>query len=773
MNFWKRLFPAKQSEARTALVINQVGRAQPGPRNYLGFAREGYQTNPIAYQCVAKISRAVSRVPLVLYRKVNGRKVKIEEHPILKLFDNPNPLQGGEAFLEAVTAFFALSGNTYIEKFMGPGSSNEPTQLWPVRPDVVKIYAGSKGLPLKYEVGIAGGLVKTFPVDQVYGLSNLTHIKTFHPTDLWVGMAPMEAAVYSLDQHNESAKWNLAMLMNMGTPSGAFTVKQDAATNPMGTLPEPQYNRLQEQIRTQIKGSQNAGRAMVLEGGVDWKQFGHNAKDMDWLEGRSLNAREIAGVYGVPTMLVNILGDSTFANFKEARFSFYEDTVIPTLEYLLGDFHRSIIWPAWGMEYSLEPDLDHVEALNPRRAEKAEQAEKSTYLTINEKREMVGKEPRPEGDVILVGSGLQSLESLVAAEDEPAPENVPPGANSTQTSPEDEGSSNNQDPDESPDDEIDSGEKRHSQNSTRDPLGLKARDSVSRETFEQVTLMDLGVKANQVNVRTAKGKRRTWTEINRARKKFQAPMYMDLKEALDDQAAALAKELKGVPNALWDMTAINALNKGEDQLLAIYKRHMKRALKAFAQPVLEAGKAEEEFETKTLFRFNQFVEKFVDEHSAKNVTEILGTSKKIARAKIRDALKEGLQEGASEQAIVDDIVTSLKNVTESRARTIARTEIGMASSNGAIEAAKALDVPDLEKEWVSDQRPFADLRDGGVTGDKPDHVAMDGARVGVDEKFSVPPDAEMNGPHDSSAGPEQVINCQCVVIFSRASKPKG
>lgn len=770
MNFWKRMFAVKQSEARTALVINQVGRPQPGPKNYLAFSREGYQTNPIAYQCVAKISRAVSRIPLVLYKKVNGRKVKIDEHPILKLFANPNPLQGGVAFMEAVTAYFALSGNTYIEKFMGPGNSNEPSQLWPVRPDVVKIYAGPKGLPLKYEVGLTGG-VKVFPVDQVYGLSLLTHIKTFHPTDLWIGMSPMEAAVYSLDQHNESAKWNLAMLMNMGTPSGAFAVKQDASTNPMGVLPEPQFNRLQEQIRSQLKGSQNAGRVMVLEGGVDWKQFGHNAKEMDWLEGRSLNAREIAGVYGVPTMLVNIPGDSTFANYKEARFSFYEDTVVPTLEYLLADIHRSIIWPAWGQDYCLEPDLDRVDALNIRRAEKAEQAEKASYLTVNEKREMVGKEPRPEGDVILVGSGQQSLESLIASGEEPAPEDVPQGANSAQTPPEEEapGEDENPEPNGEETPEAVSKATQHTQQRTSDPLKLKTR-GVSRETFEEVTLLELSVKANQVNVTTAKGKRRTWTEVNRARKRFQSPMYMDIKEALDEQATALGKELSGVPNALWDLTAINAINKGEEELKGIYRRHMRRALKAFAQPVLEAGKAADDFETKTLVKFNRFVDKFVDEHSAKNVTEILGTSKKIARAKIRDALKEGLAEGTSEQAIVDTIVDSLKNVTESRARMIARTEIGMASSNGAIEAAKSLDVPDLEKEWVSDQRPFADLRDGGVTGDKPDHVAMDGARVGLDEKFSVPPDAEMDGPHDPSAGPEHVINCQCVVIFSRAKK---
>jgi len=59
---------------------------------------------------------------------------------------------------------------------------------------------------------------------------------------------------------------------------------------------------------------------MILEGDFDWKEMGLSPKDLDFIEGKNLSSREIAQAFGVPPMLVGVPGDSTFSDYREARF---------------------------------------------------------------------------------------------------------------------------------------------------------------------------------------------------------------------------------------------------------------------------------------------------------------------------------------------------------------------------------------------------------------------------------------------------------------------
>lgn len=743
MSFFGRLF-SKQSQGRTVLAMNQVGQAQPTPRNYAGFAKEGYQANVIAFKCVSILARSIAGLNWTVYQdKPGGKPKEIEDanHPLKKLLARPNPMQSRAAFFEAFAAYFLIAGNSYLESVAGDRKGT-PQEIWPLRPDMMKVIPGPYGLPQSYEFG-SSGTKKIFPVDPITGLGDVMQMKTFHPTDNWYGMSPIEAMVYSVDQHNESGKWNLSLLVNMGTPSGAFVVKQDAS-NPMGTLAEPQYKNLKNQIKDQIQGSKNAGRVILLEGGLDWKSMGFSPKDMDWLQGRNGSAREICNGYNVPTILVGIPGDSTFNNYREARMSLYEDTVIPFADFIVSSLNHWLA-PRFGENVRIGYDADKIEALASKRVEKMASVDKISFLSTNEKRLTSGYDAVEGGDVVLVQGGLVPLDQIGVVEPAPVSDPAPQDPNGGAEG----GDQPNAGNENAPNGEEDNPE--------------DVQDALDKHDD------DITLEVKQVNVLTDKGKRRAWKQVNSARKKLFQAMYLDVKDELHDQASDVAKSVIGVSPDLWEFAALRAIDKTEAKMNSVIRKHLNRGMKVFAQPILESGKAmgHEDFETKNLVKFNQFVEAFVSQNGAKQVTEIQGTSKKKARSVIKRVLGAGLQDGESERTISKNLQEELDTLSDGRARTIARTEIGFASSNGAMGAAKALDIPDLEKEWVSDQRPFADLRDDPSIAD---HQIMNGVKVGLDEKFDVPPDASMEGPHDPSAGPEQVINCNCVVVFARAGK---
>jgi len=58
---------------------------------------------------------------------------------------------------------------------------------------------------------------------------------------------------------------------------------------------------------------------------------------------------------------------------------------------------------------SLDFVLDGVPALEPRQTEKWKRAQESEFLTINEKREMVGLDSIDDGDVVLVQASMIPL----------------------------------------------------------------------------------------------------------------------------------------------------------------------------------------------------------------------------------------------------------------------------------------------------------------------------------------------------------------------------
>lgn len=409
-------FHRKDSRARTAIAFHQLGQPQMSPRNYDNFSREGYQKNVIAFRAVTGIAMAAKGIPWTLFSKRGSRKTQLDDHELLTLLNiRPNPMQGGAAFRESMVAYYFIAGNSFIEATRA--NSGPPRELWSLRPDRFQIVPGVRGLPQEYRFR-AGGKEIVFEVDQIRGDSPILHLKTFHPLNDWWGMSPIEAAASSIDQHNESGIWNLALLQNKATPSGALVVAQTDA-NPSGKLEDETFTKLKKEIKDKFSGSRNAGVPLLLEGGLDWKEMSINPKDMDWIQGKNISAREVALAFGYPPILLSIQGDSTFANVKEARLALYEDTVLPTMDFIRDEFNNWLV-PAFGDDLFLDYDRDSIPALAIKRQAIFDRVNTATFLTINEKRDATDFEPVSDGDTILVPAGLIPLELAVESfDDEP------------------------------------------------------------------------------------------------------------------------------------------------------------------------------------------------------------------------------------------------------------------------------------------------------------------------------------------------------------------
>ena len=160
------------------------------------------------------------------------------------------------------------------------------------------------------------------------------------------------------------------------------------------SLSDDQFDRLKAELENQFQGSANAGRPLLLDGGLDWKSMALTPKDMDFMEAKNGAAREIALAFGVPPMLLGIPGDNTYANYQEANRALWRQTVLPLIGRVGQDLAHWLS-PAFGaVRLRLEPDLDRIEALGDERETLWRRVSAASFLTEDEKRMAVGYGPR-------------------------------------------------------------------------------------------------------------------------------------------------------------------------------------------------------------------------------------------------------------------------------------------------------------------------------------------------------------------------------------------
>jgi HK97 family phage portal protein len=383
------LRPPEQKASRTAhlIAIESGGRARWTPRDYTQLAREGYTRNAIVHRAVRLIAESIGGLTFVLYEGAAEHTA----HPLLDLIARPNPRQDGASFLECVASHLLLAGNAYIEA-VGIDGEAGVRELYALRPDRVKVVPGPDGWPQAFDYTVAGQTVRFV---QDAPLPPILHLTLFNPLDDYYGLSPLEAAAIAVDTHNAAAAWNKALLDNAARPSGALVY-----AGPEGAaMHDAQFERLKKELSDQYQGTANAGRPLLLEGGLDWKPMSLSPKDMDFMEAKHSAAREIALAFGVPPMLLAVPGDNTYSNYQEANRVFWRATVLP-LANRIGSALTQWLAPAFGEGLMLAADTDKVEALSPDRAALWERVTKAPFLTVNEKRAATGYGAVAGGDVI-------------------------------------------------------------------------------------------------------------------------------------------------------------------------------------------------------------------------------------------------------------------------------------------------------------------------------------------------------------------------------------
>ena len=375
---------AKASATGPVIAYHGSGRVAWSARDTVSLARTGFSGNPVGFRSVKMIAEAAAALPLLL----QDAQQRFEVHPFLSLLSRPNVGQGRAELLEALYGQLLLSGNGYLEA-VGQEASL-PMELHVLRSDRMNLVPGSDGWPVAYEYR-AGSRKHRF--DMAGDHAPVCHIKSFHPQDDHYGLSPLQSAASAIDVHNAASRWSKGLLDNAARPSGAIVYN---GADGVSTMTSDQFDRLSQEMEAHHQGARNAGRPMLLEGGLDWKPMGFSPSDMEFQKTKEAAAREIALAFGVPPMLLGIPGDATYANYAEANRAFYRLTVLPLASKVLSAISHWLC-EMTGEDVSLGPNLDQIPALGAERDAQWSRISSASFLTDAEKRTLLGLPAEPAG----------------------------------------------------------------------------------------------------------------------------------------------------------------------------------------------------------------------------------------------------------------------------------------------------------------------------------------------------------------------------------------
>ncbi len=307
--------------------------------NYEQFSTEGYVKNVVAHRCIAMIARSASFINFKFgLIDQNGDFLENTTHNLVKVFARPNTQESCYDLLEKIYSYKLIWGNVFL--LVKKDIDGLVQSIFCLRPDRVSVLSDDNGDVVGYRYKKNKKIKEDYFVN-CDGSCDIIHIKSFNPLNDFYGLSAMESAKYSIDQHNEAARYSKALLQNSARPSGALIVKATEYNNG-GRLTKEQFDTLKEQLYSHHAGVENNGKPLILEGGLDWKEMSISPRDMDFIENKHVAAREIALAFGVPSQLLGIPGDNTYSNMIEARASLWEQTIIPLVQDVTKTLERGL-----------------------------------------------------------------------------------------------------------------------------------------------------------------------------------------------------------------------------------------------------------------------------------------------------------------------------------------------------------------------------------------------------------------------------------------------
>jgi HK97 family phage portal protein len=295
--------------------------------------------------CIDLIATKFGEIEIKLYD--TKKKEFIQSHPALDLFYKPMiPTQPDYMTLAMQElSFLEITGSCFW--LLELSASGKPLGITVVNPLFITFIVGEHAITsftytqphkkiLTFKLKIINNKYRYLSEDNK---QELFYAKLFNPNydaEECLGQPKLRNLAYQLQQYINLCMLNISQLENGGRPSGCVSTKDQH------NYSVEQLRELQQEVNQTVRGSNNAGRILVLDN-LEWKSFSFSNKDCEYNAARQQIKEEIYNRFNVPLALVNSNALS-LANLEVSALQFYTMSVLPTTQKLYSALSNNILY---------------------------------------------------------------------------------------------------------------------------------------------------------------------------------------------------------------------------------------------------------------------------------------------------------------------------------------------------------------------------------------------------------------------------------------------
>ncbi len=330
------------------------------------------------------------------YRPVDSQQAEpVEDHPVLQLMAQPDPMIMGSLFWGWVIQDYKLFGNTYLRKIRST-TRGVVTALQFLPQDMVRP-VGNGTNPLTHYVYTTDGRSFDIPV------SDMIHIRYGRdPSDIRLGRAPLAAVLREIATDNTASTTAYGLLANGAMPS--LIVGPDAKETTVD-ISMDDARQVKRQLHEDLTGD-GSGGIVVMTGAYKMDRVSFTPSELALDSVRRVPEERICSALGINPMVLGLgsgLERSTYSNYERAQQAAWEDGMVPLLRTLADAITADLLpeYPETQQGDYLMYDLETVRALaDDMQAEavRAEKLYKAGIIDRAEAKRIAGLEAVPEDE---------------------------------------------------------------------------------------------------------------------------------------------------------------------------------------------------------------------------------------------------------------------------------------------------------------------------------------------------------------------------------------
>lgn len=250
----------------------------------------------IVSACIDKRANSSAQAIPVIYKDVAGmdtRKNKaIEDHPFTNLLNAPNPYTSRFELMFQTVSNLDAWGNSYW--LISKNGLGLPVEIKIINPNEMHYLFDENNTPVGFKRTFYTGTGMTLTRRQVeYDLDEIIHFKYAHyNANSLYGLSIIQKASQQIEIHSIENHYQKNLLKNGGRPSIIFETQD--------TLKPNVKDAIKEQFKDSHSGGHNAGKAMVLDGGLKANTLAFNPAEIGFLESKKASRDEILAMFNVP-----------------------------------------------------------------------------------------------------------------------------------------------------------------------------------------------------------------------------------------------------------------------------------------------------------------------------------------------------------------------------------------------------------------------------------------------------------------------------------------